>query len=481
MAEDTIMVLHSGHPSNSSPNPLGSPVDFVRSLGRQLPRTAAPEGWVRRIDRRRVGKVWVGFFHLWTTDADGRRVRQQKEKTLGPAWMPKHEAQQKLADYVEEYTGRLTKEGSSIATFNDLWKAFSAVKAGQWSKKFKEDLRYLFGKHVLPFVGEQALRGVTLTSLQLLLNKLAEDGYSKSAVGQIRTYIKACFEYATDEEIIDKNPARKLATPKIRKKPCERFLSLEELYALLSAASPREHLILRILVVCGLRPAEILVLRIEDFEGTQLRIDEALKERQRGEDRIGETKTSESDNYVPVPPHLALEVQVWIAGLPDRNNRRAFLFPNSSGKPFGVGNYLKRHLKPLAESVGIHDLTFQVFRRTASTHIQSHATPKDMQRHLRHSDPQTTLTHYAKVIPESLRSAVAALDSQIMGVPLGSRTRVPENLHATGAAVDEDAAVAPRESKRRPSQPSSPKATDTRGQKATPKRVVSIDAWRRRT
>ena len=482
MAEDTTVGLHSGHPSTSSPSPLGSPVDFVRSLGRQLPRAAAPEGWVRRIDRRRAGKVWVGFFHLWTTDADGRRVRQQKEKTLGPASMPKHEAQKKLANYIEEYTGRLTKQGSSIATFNDLWKAFSAVKAGQWSKKFKEDLRYLFGKHVLPFVGEQALREVTLTSLQLLLNKLAEDGYSKSAVGQIRTYIKACFEYATDEELIDKNPAPKLATPKIRKKPCERFLSLEELDALLSAASPREHLILRILAVCGLRPAEILVLRMEDFEGTQLRIDEALKERQRGEDRIGETKTDESDNYVPVPPHLAHEVQAWIAGLPDRNNRRAFLFPNSSGKPFGVGNYLKRHLKPLAEKVGINDLTHQAFRRTSSTHMQNHATPKDMQRHLRHSDPHTTLTHYAKVIPESLRSAVAALDSQIMGGPLGSRPRVPENLHATAAAVDEDTAAAPREStRRRPTQPSSPKATDTRGQKATPKRVVSIDAWRRRT
>ncbi len=277
MAEDTTMVLHSGHPSNSSP--LGSPVDFVRSLGRQLPRTAAPEGWVRRIDRRRVGKVWVGFFHLWTTDADGRRVRQQKEKTLGPASLPKHEAQQKLADYIAEYTGRLTKQGSSIVTFDDLWKTFSDVKAGQWSKKFREDLRYLFRKHVLPLVGELALGEVTLTSLQLLLNKLAEDGYSKSALGQIRTYIKACFEYATDEDLIYKNPARKLAMPKVRKKSCGRFLSLEQLNALLVEASPREHVILRILAVCGLQPAEVLVLRIEDFEGNQLRIDEALKER----------------------------------------------------------------------------------------------------------------------------------------------------------------------------------------------------------
>ena len=205
--------------------------------------------------------------------------------------------------------------------------------------------------------------------------------------------------------------------PNIRKKSCERFLSVDELRALLSQASPREHVILRILAVCGLRPAEVLVLRIEDFEGTQLRIDEALKERQRGEGRIGTTKTAESDNFVPVPPDLARKIATWIAGLVDRMSPRAFLFPNAAGTAFSVGNYLKRHLKPLAENVGIHDLTHQAFRRTSSTHMQCHATVKDMQRHLRHTDPQTTLKHYAKVIPESLRQAVAALDAQITGVP----------------------------------------------------------------
>jgi hypothetical protein len=121
--------------------------------------------------------------------------------------------------------------------------------------------------------GNQTPREVTLTSVQLLLNKLAEDVYCKSAVGQIRTYLKACFEYATDEDLIEKNPTRKLDMPNIRKKSCERFQTVEELRALMSQASPREHVVLRILAVCELRAAEILVLRIEDFEGTQFRID----------------------------------------------------------------------------------------------------------------------------------------------------------------------------------------------------------------
>jgi integrase len=175
--------------------------------------------------------------------------------------------------------------------------------------------------------------------------------------------------------------------------------------------------VLRILAVCGLRPAEVLVLRIEDFEGSQLRIDEALKERQSADDRIGDTKTDESDSFVPVPPALQREIEEWISRHPD-HNPRALLFPSSSGTAFSVGNYLKRHIKPLAERACVHEVTHQAFRRTSSTHIQNHATVKDMQRHLRHSDPQTTLKHYAKVIPASLRAAVAALDEKMTCAPV---------------------------------------------------------------
>jgi site-specific recombinase XerD len=146
-------------------------------------------------------------------------VRKFQEKTLGPTSMPKHEAQHKLADYIEEYTGRLTKQGRSIATFADLWKAFSAVKAGRWSKKTREE--------------------VTLTSLQLLLNKMAEDGYGETAVGRIRKRIKACLEYGIDEDLVSKNPARKLEMPTIRKK---RYANAFSPWRRSARSSPRRRL-----------------------------------------------------------------------------------------------------------------------------------------------------------------------------------------------------------------------------------------------
>src|SRR5260370_29805899 len=203
MADSTIAAFDLGRSPEAARGPLGEPVDFdVRGLGRRLPRPEAPEGWIKKMERRREGKVWVGFFHLWTTDAKGGRVRQKKEKTLGPASMPKHEAQQKLADYISEYTGRLSRQGNSISTFSELWKAFCAVKSGQWSARTKEVLQSLFANHAVPILGQHSPREITLTSLQLLVNKIAEDGYRKSAVGKVRTYLRTCFEDAANGDLI---------------------------------------------------------------------------------------------------------------------------------------------------------------------------------------------------------------------------------------------------------------------------------------
>jgi len=166
----------------------------VQRLARSLPRVETPEGWIKKVERAREGKVWVGYFHVWETTSDGRSVRRKKEKTLGPVTKPKHEALKELGEYIAEYTGEAPKQGEFISTFAELWQTFCAVQSGQWSKKTKENLLCLFKKHVLPIIGHQAPREVTLTSLQLLLNQMAEKGYRKSTVGQVRTYLKACFQ-----------------------------------------------------------------------------------------------------------------------------------------------------------------------------------------------------------------------------------------------------------------------------------------------
>jgi len=136
---------------------------------------------------------------------------------------------------------------------------------------------------------------------------------------------------------------------------------------ILSAAAGRENLVIRILLFCGLRPAELLALRVEDVDADQLRIDEAVKEKEKGANRIGATKTKTPDAWVAVPPGLAQDLNAWVAAHPQRHDPRAFLFPTATGTAYRMGNFLKRVLKPIAKSAEIEDFDFRAIRSTAST------------------------------------------------------------------------------------------------------------------
>jgi integrase len=115
-----------------------------------------------------------------------------------------------------------------------------------------------------------------------------------------------------EEGLIARNPARKLVLPEARK-PSARFLSMDEVRLLLTPATGREHLTLRVFFVGGLRPAELFALRTDDIRPGVLRIDEAVKEREREATgrRVGSTKTDESDGIVSLSSDLEGELRAW--------------------------------------------------------------------------------------------------------------------------------------------------------------------------
>lgn len=179
-------------------------------------------------------------------------------------------------------------------------------------------------------------------------------------------------------------------------------------------------LIIRLFIVCGLRAQEMFVLRAEDIDTGTLRVDEALKESEKGAARIGETKNTTSNAYVAISPELEKELRTWlqIRRMADPYHKTAepspndLLFPSEMGTPYRIGNYLKRVLKPIAVKAGIPDLTDQALRRTFATHFQRYGSPKDTQAQLRHSKLEMT-GWYMKQIPETVRAAVEKTDADL--------------------------------------------------------------------
>jgi integrase len=409
-AEPANEGVHSRVATIPGSGPTEQPVKFV-GIGLHLPRQRMrPRGTVERFGTR--PENWRGLYYVYVVE-DGVEKRVQRRPVLGStSSMSKRSAEDKLAEIIERELA-LPPERPRILRFRDIWERFCSLKSGIWGKANAGNLQGIFRKHVLTALGDWELSQLTLDPMQRLLNQVAQRGYRRSTLKHIRTYLKAALEYAVDEGLINRNPARKLELPKTQKSR-ERFYSFAEMNQLLSVSTRRENLVIRILLFCGLRPAELLALRIEDVGPDQLRIDEAVKEKEKGANRIGETKTETSDAWVAVPPDLARDLKAWVAKHPQRHDPRAFLFPTATGTPYRVGNFLKRVLKPVAKSAGIEDFDFRAMRSTASTLFQTHGTVKDTQGQMRHADPTTTLRYYVKVIPENQRKAVADFERSLM-------------------------------------------------------------------
>jgi integrase len=402
-------------------------LDF-RTLGRHMSRERYQRGSLQKVGKTR--RMWRGRWHVYVTQADGPEKLCKREKILGPvSELTKGQAQEKLDALIKASTRQVGGSLSADITLGDLWTRYAGLKSAAWSTATRKAVVSVFSgdskrktrPSVLAVIGARPVRELTRGPLQDVLNLMAQRGDSYSVVQKARTYLAAALEYARDERLIADNPARKLELPtQLLRKPCERYYSLEEVRALLSTAHGREHLVLRIFINCGLRPGELFALREDDIESGQLRIDEAVKEAECGERRIGDTKTTGSRGYVGISEGLQQELEMWVHARRQQHPYHAtasasssdLLFPSEAGTTVRIGNYLKRHLKPLAKGAGIPDMTYQALRRTCATHFQKHGNPRDIQAQLRHTKLEMT-GRYVKEIPQQVRAAVDKMDREL--------------------------------------------------------------------
>ena len=89
------------------------------------------------------------------------------------------------------------------------------------------------------------------------------------------------------------------------------------------------------------------------------------------------------------------------------------------GTPINTNNFLFRVLKGAGKKAEIGSVTHQMLRRTCSTYMAQLTSVKDVQAHLRHSTAKTTLEHYIKSVPASVRVAVESLDQLLKSIPSG--------------------------------------------------------------
>jgi integrase len=391
-----------------------SAIKSILSAGRHMGRDRYQEG--RVVLAGKHIKKWRGHFYVYQKRADGSEVRHHRNIPLGlKSEMDRGEAKAKLREIIARETKDVAPAPVNVTLRWFYENRFLPQKEQQWKITSRPKTKRFIENYLLKRFGDTLLGDLDKFTLQTYLNEMAPR-YSKSVLSKIRVYFNSMLDEAVELEMLPKNPAGKLAVPKSGKRRVTKHLTPEEIPQILFHLSDRDRLIVRMFLVLGLRPGEMFALRWNDKQGNSLRIDSSITDGMEVE-----TKTEGSDSFVWLPASIDTELEFW-RGTATNANSDAFIFPSSRGTAINTNNFLFRVLKEAGRNAGIDGVTHQMLRRTCSTYMAQITSVKDVQAHLRHTNAKTTLEHYIKSVPESVRVAVESLDQLLKNKPNGSES-----------------------------------------------------------
>ena len=388
----------------TEPKPYTVPVVHTRL---KPGRERGQNGWLEVTGKTR--KRWRGHFYTYEPGPNGMELRRHRSVLLAyRSEMTRKQAEEALRQAIAARAETKIDDRPKF-TFGQFWRErYKPLYEQKWKQSSRQTQIDNIERYCVALLDGTPLAHIDKFMLQRTANTLAER-FSHSVVNKFVIWSRAILEEAVDQEFILKNPARKLATPET-KSTNKRFLTVKEIPKILARLPQREQLILRMSLVLGLRPGELLALRWNDIDGYSLRLDEGTVD-----GKVYPTlKTKKSHGYVALPASLRAGLAQWRSIARPRSEEE-FIFPNARGGVLRLDNYRADILKPalarIAEETGITGVDFRACRRTCATHLSKQGSLKDVQSHLRHSRATTTLEIYIQEVPDEVRQAVERLDA----------------------------------------------------------------------
>jgi integrase len=228
---------------------------------------------------------------------------------------------------------------------------------------------------------------------------------SRGTATNILTEFRAIMEYALENELIKRNPARGVLLPVKMRAPARTApYTIDEARTILAALHGSDRLMIAIMLFCGVRPGEVLALRCGDVNDPFLVIDESTD----GGGRYKATKTRRT-RYVAIPSGLLAQLRAHVAsstGEPDEP-----LFPGQHNRAlWTVGGFLRHIGRALNGRIAGFNL--RRLRATCATYLD--ADVADRRDLLGHTSETTTLNHYISGVPERQIAAVDRLEKQFV-------------------------------------------------------------------
>jgi integrase/recombinase XerC len=237
------------------------------------------------------------------------------------------------------------------------------------------------------YVGPRAWDAIDHLTIRGFLSHLYEKGLGKTSVARSLAAVRSLYRWLAQEGVVEQNPAKLVATPKLPKK-LPRVPTIEEMNSVLDGQMPdlaafpeRDRLMLELLYGCGIRNSELVGINLDDIRTSN----EAILIRGKGK----------KERYVPfggaAVAALAAYLPARLRLLADRKKTSPALLINTRGTRLttrSVGRIVKRIAVSKGLSPDVHPHTL---RHAFGTHmLEEGADLRAIQEMLGHERLSTT-------------------------------------------------------------------------------------------
>jgi integrase/recombinase XerC len=222
----------------------------------------------------------------------------------------------------------------------------------------------------------------------------------KASIARKLAALRTFFQFLVREGVLELNPAKLVATPKLEKK-LPKHLSIEEAVRFIESPDPetdlgkRDRAMLELMYATGVRVAELTTLNLPDVDFRNKLVRVTGKRRKQRIVPFGDPAGSAIKNYLDVRDKFLLNAPV------SKRDEEA-LFLNYQGTRIttrSVGRMVEKYIRICA---GMHNISPHALRHSFATHLlDSGADLRDIQELLGHARLSTTQV-YTHVSMEKL-------------------------------------------------------------------------------
>lgn len=203
--------------------------------------------------------------------------------------------QTKLELGVKEYKSKVT-----VSEWAKKWLA--DYKDNTVGLKWQKQMKAIVENQIEENIGDRLITSVKPSDIQKMMNQYAD--MSDSFQKKLLLVLRQIFATAEENDLIDKNPTRRIKTAPRRSNSRTRPITAEERALTLRVADENlsDGIFFLLMLYCGCRPQEVSRLKMSDYDAETKTLH--IRRARKADGSTGSTKSLSGIRDVPVPDYI---------------------------------------------------------------------------------------------------------------------------------------------------------------------------------